>query len=124
MLNRLIFKVTKFQLPPPKHLGTMVKNIFGGHHAPSSCQIGLKSVAKNIAEDILFNESPDLKTVMREIDLKQADYFYKGFLANFNFHKRIPMVIFLSSFIKIQSWKQSGLKAINADGPRQFTGGF
>ena len=30
MLNRLILKVTKFQLPPPKRLGTVVKNIFGG----------------------------------------------------------------------------------------------
>ena len=29
MLNRLILKVTKFQLPPPKRLGTVVKNIFG-----------------------------------------------------------------------------------------------
>ena len=35
MLHRLILKVTKFQLPPPKRLGTVVKNIFGGHHAPS-----------------------------------------------------------------------------------------
>ena len=41
MLNRLILKVTKFQLPPPKRLGTVVKNILGGHHAPP-CQIGLK----------------------------------------------------------------------------------
>ena len=28
MLHRLILKVTKFQLPPPKRLGTVVKNIF------------------------------------------------------------------------------------------------
>ena len=41
MLNRLILKVTKFQLPPPKRLGTVVKNILGGHHAPPPCQIGL-----------------------------------------------------------------------------------
>ena len=34
MLNGLILKVTKFQLPPPKHLGRVVKNIFGGHHGP------------------------------------------------------------------------------------------
>ena len=40
MLNRLILKVTKFQLPPPKRLGTVAKNILGGHHAPP-CQIGL-----------------------------------------------------------------------------------
>ena len=42
MLHRLILKVTKFQLPPPpKHLGTVVKNILGGHHACPPCQIGL-----------------------------------------------------------------------------------
>ena len=29
MLHRLILKVTKFQLPPPKHLSTVVKNILG-----------------------------------------------------------------------------------------------
>ena len=40
MLNRLILKVIKFQLPPPKRLGTVVKNILGGHHGPP-CQIGL-----------------------------------------------------------------------------------
>ena len=32
MLNGLILKVTKFKLPRPKHLGTVVKNILGGHH--------------------------------------------------------------------------------------------
>ena len=34
--RRLILKVTKFQLRPPKRLRTVVKNIFGGggHHAP------------------------------------------------------------------------------------------
>ena len=34
MLNRLILKVTKFQLPPPKRLGTVVKNILGGPSCP------------------------------------------------------------------------------------------
>ena len=43
---------------------------------------------QNIAEGILVNGSPDLKTVMREIDLKQANYFHKGFLTNFIPHKR------------------------------------
>ena len=33
MLHRLILKVTKFQLPPPKRLGTMVENNLGGHDA-------------------------------------------------------------------------------------------
>ena len=34
MLHKLILKVTKFQLCPPKGLGTVVSDIFGGHHAP------------------------------------------------------------------------------------------
>ena len=34
MLNRLMLKVTKFQLPPPTRLGTVVKNILKGYHAP------------------------------------------------------------------------------------------
>ena len=38
--------------------------------------------------------SLDLKTVMREIDWKQANYFYKGFLTNFNLPKRIPIVTY------------------------------
>ena len=37
MPHRLILKVTKFQLPPPKRLSTVVKNILGGGH-----QIGLR----------------------------------------------------------------------------------
>ena len=32
MLHRSILKVTKFQLPPPKCLSTVVKNILDGHH--------------------------------------------------------------------------------------------
>ena len=47
MLHGLILKVTQFQLPSPKRLSTVVKNILGGHHAPPPCQIGLK--AKNWA---------------------------------------------------------------------------
>ena len=41
MLHRLILKVTKFQLPPQKRFGTVVKNILGGPSWPP-CQIGLK----------------------------------------------------------------------------------
>ena len=43
MPNRLILKVTKFQLPPPKRLGIVVKNIWGGHHA-RPCQIVLNVI--------------------------------------------------------------------------------
>ena len=43
MSHRLILKVTKFQLPPPKRLGTVVKNIlWGAIMPPPPCQIGLK----------------------------------------------------------------------------------
>ena len=41
MLNRLILKVTEFQLTLPKRLSTVIKNILGGIMAPP-CQIGLK----------------------------------------------------------------------------------
>ena len=61
---------------------------------------------QNSAEGILVNGSPDVKTV-REIGLKQADYFHKGFLTNFNQQKRIPIVTY--SFIKMQLQKQSRL---------------
>ena len=43
MPHRLILKVTKFQLPPSKRLGTMVKNILGGHHAPPPMSNRVKS---------------------------------------------------------------------------------
>ena len=39
MLNIVILKVTKFQVPPPKRLGTVVKNILGGHHATRSNRV-------------------------------------------------------------------------------------
>ena len=45
MQNRLILKLNKFQLPPPKRLGTVVKNILGAIMAPP-CQIGLKNCDK------------------------------------------------------------------------------
>ena len=39
MLHRLILKVTKFQLPPPKRLGTVVKNILGAIMPPMSNKV-------------------------------------------------------------------------------------
>ena len=41
MHHRLILKVTKFQLPPPKRLSTVVKNIFWGEGGEGARQIGL-----------------------------------------------------------------------------------
>ena len=43
MPHRLILKVTKFQLPPPKRLVTVVKNILGGHHGPPPMSNRVKS---------------------------------------------------------------------------------
>ena len=42
MLHRLIVKVTKFQLLPPKRLGTVAKNILGGHDAPMSNRVNIR----------------------------------------------------------------------------------
>ena len=57
MPHRLILKVTKFQLPPPKRLSTVVKNILGGHHAPPPMSNRVKlvnfvpeSIVPNIVE--------------------------------------------------------------------------
>ena len=53
MLNRLILKVTEFQLLPPKRLGTVVKNILGGIMAPAPCQRGLTTAINNQINRIL-----------------------------------------------------------------------
>ena len=44
MLRSLMLKVTKFQLPPPKRLSTVVKNILGGHHGPHPMSNRVKGV--------------------------------------------------------------------------------
>ena len=57
----------KFQLPPPKRLSTVIKNILGGHDAPPPCQIGLSlSLISHLHfpqsdENNLFLLSPCLK---------------------------------------------------------------
>ena len=65
MLNRLILKVTKFQLPPPKRLGTVVKNILVGHHAPPPppCQIGLKYTSDSLSRVKDLNLTPGNATL-------------------------------------------------------------
>ena len=64
MLNRLILKVTKFQLPPAKRLGTVVKNILRDHHGPMSNRVNgyvllawFKVSPPLIASQCLFIES-------------------------------------------------------------------
>ena len=63
-------KVTKFQLPPPKRLGTVVKNILGG--GPSClppCQIGLRKKASLtvITEQSIDKEFFNLIRCRREL---------------------------------------------------------
>ena len=60
MLNRLILKVTKFQLPPPNRLDTVGKNILGGHHAPPPMSNRVKSMAAN-------NFCDETKSVLRGV---------------------------------------------------------
>ena len=48
MLHRLMLEVAKFQLPPPKRLGTVVKNILGGHHAPPPMSNRLKTCPQQV----------------------------------------------------------------------------
>ena len=50
MSHRLILKVTKFQLPPPKRLGTVVKNILGGHHPPPPMSNRVKAIGDILPE--------------------------------------------------------------------------
>ena len=54
MLNRLILKVTKFQLPPPKRLGTVVKNILGDHYAPlrMSNRVKIESIHQELSNNV------------------------------------------------------------------------
>ena len=48
MLHRLILKVTKFQFPPPKRLGTVGRNMWGKHHAPPMSNRVKKSFQKHL----------------------------------------------------------------------------
>ena len=65
MLHRLILKVTKFQLLPPKRLGTVIQNISGGHHAPSPLMSNrvkawnnLDSTIRNLPNISQFKKAP------------------------------------------------------------------
>ena len=67
---------------------------------------------QNSAEGILVNGSPDLKTVMREINLKQANYFHKGFLTNVNLHNRIPIVTCFCIFLSKCNYRNKQVKPL------------
>ena len=57
MLHRLILKVAKFQLPPSKRLGTVVKNILWAI-MPPPCQIGLKTARNSRDGNYSFEFCP------------------------------------------------------------------
>ena len=59
MPHRLILKVSKVQFPPPKRLGTVVKNILGGHHAPLHVKYVKEGLPKNDVIDIVVSKKPD-----------------------------------------------------------------
>ena len=48
MLHRLILEVTNFQRPPPKRLGTVVKNILGAIMPPMSNRVKLMQNETNL----------------------------------------------------------------------------
>ena len=63
MPNRLILKVTKFQLLPPKRLGTVVKNILGAIMPPPLMSNGVKEVSSSMTlED--FKELLDFNKII------------------------------------------------------------
>ena len=92
----------------------------------------VQNQSQNSADGILVNGSPDLKTVMREIDLKQTNYFHKEFLTNFDLHKKIPIVTYFCILLSECNYRNKEGQAINANGfheklpptSRQFTGDF
>ena len=74
MLHRLILKVTKFHLPPPKRLSTVIKNIFGGHHAPPpQCQMGFNCLLEGC-------HSNRKKALLRYNKFKRVNYLTELYL--------------------------------------------
>ena len=61
MLHRLILKITKCQVPPPKSLGTVGKNILGAIMCPPPpCQLGLKVNLDDVKH--IEKDKPDIKS--------------------------------------------------------------
>ena len=71
MPHRLILKVAKFQLPPPKRLGTVVKNILGGHHAPPPMSNRVNSYMCFSLDQIIKDNE-----IKIDIYLFKYDYFH------------------------------------------------
>ena len=67
MLHGSMLKVTKFQVPPPKRFGRVIKNILGGHHASPPCQIGLNQSFTNISS--LPKNTPQISLILHQCNL-------------------------------------------------------
>ena len=88
MLHRLIVKVTVFQLPPPKPLSTVVKNILGASIPPPPKQIRLRwSETKNSKFFIIDDFSPASHLMVmklyshrtwKQIALTESNIFVNG----------------------------------------------
>ena len=94
MLHRLVLKSTKFQLPRPKRLSTVVKNILGGHHAPMSNKV---------------NGFIDIKTVLPKGFLQQFERCFPSSRANAsnteqNAHSRLITTTVSSEYDRITSF--------------------
>ena len=61
MLHRLILKVTKFQAPPPKRLGTVGKSILGAIVPPMSNRVKLAFSPSTVVGRGWHNESGGVK---------------------------------------------------------------
>ena len=102
MIHRLILKDIKFQFPPPKHVGTVVKNIFGGPLAPpppSTGRIALTEMKLEYESDIridLLESDPDFHHF---VVLKRT--FIYSFVGPF-VHSSAPFfpVLFALSFVR------------------------
>ena len=70
MQNRLILKVTKFQLPPPTRLGTVVKNILGAIIPPMSNRV--KSQYKPNIGNVVDN-SPSISIRLEKLRFQTFD---------------------------------------------------
>ena len=102
MLHTLILKFTKFQLPPPERLSTVVKNILegggggGGGGIMASCRIGL-------SQSLLFYSSILIdKKLVYFAKMSQCEFDkVKDLLDQKNSGEETPLNVYLKYTVKI-----------------------
>ena len=90
MLNRLILKVTKFQLPPPNRLGTVVKNILGGPSWPP--------MSNRVNSKTIYNESSQLLIDPQDKLKHKIEAFQEHYISSFN-EGSLNLLLFVSSVL-------------------------